>query len=508
MLFKARYQAQIETLVLVTTGLLLSVGGGMLMGAGSIPLTFVGLIALAGMVALLRPVASLYLVVVAGLVVVGIARLYFPGLEKLQWGVAGLATLLGGFGLLSHLFKPVRRLEIPPNSGVLAVLLLLICASSIVNAQSPNQFIYGFKGYFQVVGLFFAISLLGLSNKALNNLPKLLVAIAMIQLPFVLHQWFVLVPQRVRLGSGVVAEDVVAGTMGANAVGGGSNAILSILLITAISIVAAGYKRAQLKPWKAALIIVVCTVPLLLNSNRIASLYLFIVFLMIFGPAMFRRISRFFAGALLTTLLVAASIWVSLNLGSRAEEYTDWQDLVTTTIERNTAPEIGYGTMELNRLGSLTFWWNEQLARPNLQKLLFGSGPGAAREAQDSVLPVKTLASTRYAGVGIGLTGISTLLWELGIVGLLVVLALHVGAYKSAHYLVTHLGTNPYRQYIAEGFQAAIVVYALALFHKNFFVFHIAYQTLFFTVLGTLSAWHFAHHRKEANLAMEQPARA
>jgi hypothetical protein len=48
----------------------------------------------------------------------------------------------------------------------------------------------------------------------------------------------------------------------------------------------------------------------------------------------------------------------------------------------------------------------------------------------------------------------------------------------------------------------------LALFHKNFFVFHIAYQTLFFTVLGTLSAWHFAQYRREANLAMEQPARA
>ncbi len=484
-------------MALAALGLLLAVGGGLLIGAGSISLTFVGLVALAGLVALLRPVLSLYLLIAAGLVAVGIARLYFPGLEKLQWGVAGLGTLLGGFGLLSYLFKPTRTVEIPPNAGVLVIFLCLICASAVVNMQTPSQFLYGFKGYVQIFGLFFAITLLAIPNRSLNNLPKLLVAIALVQLPFVLQQWIVLVPKRVRLGSGVVAEDVVAGTMGASATGGGSNAILSILLITAISIVAAGYKRGQLRPWKAAFLIAGCTVPLLLNSNRIASMYLLIVFLMLFGPAMFRRMSRFLAGALLTGLLVAASIWVSLNLGSRAEEYTGWQDLVTTTIERNMAPEIGYGTFELNRMGSLTFWWTEQLERPNLRKVLFGHGPGAAREAQDSVLPVKTMATARYPGVGIGLTGISTLLWELGIVGLMVVLALHGNAFKSARYLVKHSRTNPYRQYVAEGLQAAIIVFSLSLFHKNFFVFHIAYQTLFFTVLGTLSVWHFKAYQAD-----------
>ncbi len=484
-------------MALTTVGLLLAVGGGLLIGAGSISLTFVGLIALAGLVALLRPVASLYLLIAAGLVAVGIARLYFPGFEKLQWGVAGLGTLLGGFGLLSYLLKPTRTVAIPPNSGILIVFLFLICASAVVNMQSPSQFLYGFKGYVQIVGLFFAITLLSIPNKSLNNLPKLLVLVALIQLPFVIQQWLVLVPQRVRLGSGVVAEDVVAGTMGASATGGGSNAILSILLITAISIVAAGYKRGLLRPVKAAFVVITCTIPLLLNSNRIASLYLLIVFLIIFGPAMFRRMSRFFAGALLTVFLVAASIWVTLNLGSRADEYAGWQDLVKITIERNMAPEIGYGTFELNRLGSLTFWWTEQFERPNLRKTIFGHGPGAAREAQDSVLPVKTMAQTRYPGVGIGLTGISTLLWELGIVGLLVVVALHINAYRSAHYLVTHSRTNPYRQYVAEGLQAAVIVFSLSLFHKNFFVFHIAYQTLFFTVLGTLSVWHFSQARSD-----------
>ncbi|HEX5787878.1 MAG TPA: hypothetical protein VFY03_06840 [Woeseiaceae bacterium] len=501
MLYKGRYNNQLESLALLAAGIVFAAGTGALAGLGSFDMTLVAVVGLAGVVALLRPVASLYLLVVGGLVVVGLARLYFPGMEKIQWGVAGLATALGGIGVLGFLFKPEPVKDIPPNSGILCVLLLLIGASALINLQSVSQFVYGFKGYAQVMGLFFALVALRVPNKSLNRLPKLLVAIALFQLPFVLHQWLVLVPQRVSLASGIVAEDVVAGTMGASATGGGSNAILSILLITAIAIVAAGYKRGQLKPWRSALICMVCSIPLFLNANRVASLYLLIAFLMIFGPALFRRASRFLAAAVLTVLIVTGTVWVNLNFGSRSAEYADWQDLVVTTVERNMAPDIGYGALELNRAGSITFWWTEQIEHPDLKNFLFGNGPGAAREATGSALPVKTLAATRYAGVGIGLTGISSLLWELGIVGLLVVVVLHVNAFRSAHYLVSSLRSNPFRQYVAEGLKVGVVLFFLCLFHKNTFVFHITYQTLVYLVFGILSAWHFHLERTQATAA-------
>jgi hypothetical protein len=490
-LYKSQYYNQIETVALAATAVVLAIGGGALMGAGSINLSLAGLVAVAGLVALLRPVLSLFVLVIAGLVIVGLVRLYMPGFEKVQWGVAGLATILGGIGLMGYLFRPEPDRELSPNTGMLVLFLVLICATALVNLQSLSQFIYGFKGYAQVVGFFFAVTLLPIAGKQINSLVKLIVVIAVIQLPFVLHQWLVLVPQRVSLGSGVVAEDVIAGTMGASATGGGSNAILSILLITAISIIAAGYKRGQLRPWKCAVIVVICMIPMTLNANRIASLYLVVVFLIIFGPVMFRRVSRFLAGGVLAAALIAASIWVSLHLSSRSEEFVNWQDLVVSTFERNTDAEIGYGAYELNRLTSITFWWSEQLKHPNVKSFLFGNGPGAAREAADSSLGVATLAGTRYGGMGIGLTGISSLLWELGVVGLAVVFALHLNAIRSAHWVASNLRDNPFRQFVAEGLRASVVVFALSLFHRNSFLFHITYQTLVYLVFGIVSVWHW-----------------
>jgi hypothetical protein len=498
LLYKSQFSNQIEALTLSATAIAVAVAGGALLGLGNLDLGLILLVSLAGLVALLHPVASLYLLIIAGLVVVGLLRLYVPGFEKVQWGVAGLATVLGAIGILGYLFKPQPGYDMPPNSGTLCVLLLFIVGTSVINLQTPAQALYGLKGYAQVIGLFFAITLLQIPNRVLNTLPKMLVVIAVIQLPFVLQQYFVLVPQRVNIGSGIVAEDVVAGTMGASLGGGGSNAILSILLIIAIAIVAAGYKRGQLRPWKCAIIAIVCAIPLFLNANRSAALYLLVVFAVVFGPSMFRRASRFFAGALLTAIIIAGSVWVNVNYSSRSDEYSTWQEFVVTSIERNTAPEIGYGSFELNRLGSLTFWWTEQFRRPDLKRFLFGNGPGAAREATDSTLPVKTLASARYSGVGIGLTGISSILWELGIVGLAVVLALHFNAYRSAQILVSHLRTNPFRQYVAEGLKTAVIIFVLCLFHRNSFVFHLTYQTLVYMVFGILSVWHFQLYRTDA----------
>jgi hypothetical protein len=497
LIFKNRFENAIEMVVLSAAALVLAAGGGLLVTIGNLDLAVIVLIVLAGMVALLRPALSLYILVCAGLLLVGFFKLYLPGMEKVQWGVAGLATILGAIGVLGVLFNPKPGLDIPPNSGMLCILLLLICMSAIVNVQSAGMFLYGFKGYAQVMGLFFAISLLALPPGIIDALPRLVIAIAVIQLPFVMHQWFVLVPARVTMGSGVVAEDVVAGTMGADVTGGGSNAVLSLLLITAISIVAAGYKRGQIKPLISALISIVCSIPLFLNANRIALLYLLLVFLIIFGPSMFRRMSRFLTSAILTAIVVSGAISVQLNYGSRSGEFVDWQDLVTKTIERNTIAEAGYGAFELNRMASITFWWSEQFRKQNPRTFLFGNGPGAAREASASSIGVNTLANTRYPGMGIGLTGISSILWELGLVGLIAVCGLFYRAFHSAHFLVTHAVDNPYRQYVAEGLQVVVIVFFISLFHKSTFVFHITYQTLLYLIFGILSVWHFSYLQRE-----------
>ena len=103
-------------------------------------------------------------------------------------------------------------------------------------------------------------------EETIDNLPRIIVWVALFQLPFVLHEYFVLVPARVGLRGGIVAEDVVAGTLGASATGGGANAVLSILLVLAMAILMALYNRGLISParlWCAAVLLLL---PIFLNA--------------------------------------------------------------------------------------------------------------------------------------------------------------------------------------------------------------------------------------------------
>ena len=481
----------LELLAFAAIAVALGLLGGMLVTAGRVDLTLVTVVGIAGLVGLFRPGLSVIAITAAALLVVGTVQLYFPQFQKIQWGVALGAGLLGTVATLGFLFTPQKKTLLPPNSAILFLFMLLICASALINSQSIGLFAFGFKGYVQVLGIFFAIAMLNTGNAAVDTLPRLLIFAAIVQLPFVLHQWLFLVPRRLDVGEGIVAEDVVAGTMGASAMGGGSNAVLSILLISSIAVMAAGYRNGRITGLKATIGSILCTIPIFLNANRIAILYLVMVFVVIFAPTMFREMSRFLAGACLAAIFVIGSVWTNLHFGSRSDDFTDWQDLVRTTIERNTQPEIGYGGFDLNRLGSITFWWQEQFEHGNLSTFLFGHGPGAAREAAGSALPVVTLAGSRYPEVGIGLTGVSSILWELGVVGLAVVFAMFASAFRSARFLTRNLKDQPVRQYVAEGLQVSILIFAVSMVHKNTFVFHLTYQALLYMILGVLAAWHY-----------------
>jgi len=473
---------------------------GLTMTSGRMDLSLVVVLAVAGTLTLLRPSVALLAALFGALILVGLVQLYAPALQRIQWAIAAATAVLGAIGMLEYLFSPRRNRPLPPTTGLVMIFLALIVASAIINTLSVSQLAYGLKGYGQVIGLIFAITLLRGTEKTTAQLPRLLVAFALLQLPFVLHQWFFIVPQRVGVGSGIVAEDVVAGTMGATLMGGGSNAVLSLLLVTAIAIISSGYRVGAIRARNAAAMVAVCALPVFLNANRVAIVYLFVVFIVVFAREIYANPKRFVIGALAVVVLVSGAIWANANLSSRIDEAPGgWRDMILTTIERNVESGYGYGEKDLNRVGSIVFWWQEHIRRPTVSSVLFGHGPGAAREASDSALPVQTLAQTKYPGVGIGLTAVSSLLWELGLVGLGLVIAILWSSYRSASFLIRSLDERDYKSWVALGLKASIIIFAISLVHKNTLVFHLTYQSLLFTVIGVLSSWHYAVLKDQAD---------
>jgi hypothetical protein len=122
---------------------------------------------------------------------------------------------------------------------------------------------------------------------------------------------------------------------------------------------------------------------------------------------------------------------------------------------------------------------------------LLGHGPGASREPDDTtMLEVNgTLAQKKYPGLRIGYTGLSTLLWDTGLIGTVCVLGMFGSAFFMAGRLAAHYRQrrDAFHTALFEGLQAAVAVLVLSLAHKNFFAVHLPYQAIVYLLIGFIA---------------------
>lgn len=477
---------------------LLVVGAGLIAGYGDVRSATVVAGSLFGLLLLAIPTLALYCAVIGSLVVVGLTQLYAPELQFIRWSVPVLASTLAGLAIVSRLHSSRIAVEgsaVSPMVWWMTAFAMLGLLSSALSEPTVSEFAFGFKGYFQVWGIFYAIALIRWREESVEGLPKILIWVALFQLPFVLHQYLVLVPSRLGLGGRVVAEDVVAGTLGASATGGGANAVLSILLITSVAILTALYKRGLISWARMAIAAVALLLPIFFSANRAAVTYIFVGYVMLFSRDILRKPLKTLFVGLIAALLFFGVLWTHATLLSRSDPDQDLRGFVSDTITRNVSTEYGHGDYELNRWTALVFWATEHRDGP-LKNVLFGHGLGASRDASDSALEVDTLAQWRYEGMGIGLTAASGVLWELGIVGFMCLMGVFWAAFGATRRLARSYYNLPRRGAVFQGLQVAIVVLFMSLFYKNSFMRHLPFQALLVTVLGYIAYWQARENRK------------
>jgi len=237
----------------------------------------------------------------------------------------------------------------------------------------------------------------------------------------------------------------------------------------------------------------------MLNSSKVALLYLPIIFAVIFYAEIVRQPLKVFLGTVLVSALLVAML-ASFTMLSRNSETTTWTDLLQQTYEGQLASTQEREDLYsgLSRWTVLTFWAQKH-RRLNPVEILIGHGPGATRVQPEGLNLAKTLAEKRYGGLAIGYTAIAALLWEIGVLGLAAVLWIFWLAFRQAGRLARYHATRDSLQSgIAYGLQASVIVLCLSLAHKDFFVFHVPYQVLLMLVLGYLAAQtNFLQHEKD-----------
>jgi len=474
------------SLVLVLAILVALFGGAIL--AVTDPLIGVLLVTmLLGLAVVIRKEFLLYFCMLIALVVSGLAQLYYPPLSFVRWIVPITASLL-----LIH-FIPAMiggRTESRSLPWLLrwAILFFFVAIfSSVLHWRGAFGFVQGAKLYFQLWGLMLGVILIAWQPTIIDRVLKALFVLALIQLPFVLHQYFFIAPEREGLWHLLIVPlDVVSGTMGAQRFGSGKNSVLSIFLISVFGVLVSLWREKAIRWWVFLGALPCLLAPLFLNESKFAIVLLLVVLGYVLRRDVYQHPLRFLIVSTVTVLLVTgllASYSLSFGKGKTITE------TVQTTIDSNTGSR-GYASLVLNRVTVISFWASQHGIN-DLAGTLVGHGLGASHESSESALAsyATTLADRRFRGYGIGLTGISSILWDTGIIGLIAILAMFASAFFSARRLSRFFVSDAWHRGVFEGMQAVILAAGLMLFHSNYFVLDPSLQSLVYFVFGYIGFW-------------------
>jgi hypothetical protein len=461
---------------------------GVVAATGDLLLIGLLLVIVVSLAVLAFPDALLWTTVVGGLVIAGLLEIYAPSLKLVRWAFAGASFLLP-FSILwrdQHLTSdaPAQTLGRQPTLIYLLAAFLLVCfLSTVLNWHGVGHALYGWKGYFEAWGLLLGLALTRQTPVFFRHAPRLLLAIAFLQLPVVAHQFLVLVPERQGI-PGVVPVDIVAGTFGGSTTGGGANSVLALYLLCVIAVLISlwhsGASRARRLPLLAAMLMP----PLFLNESKAAMVFLLVAFVLIFREDIRKRPIRFIGYALAMATLLAGLLFSYTMLSDRAVD-KDPVYYIEHAVLQNTQEGYRFAGYELNRVTSLKFW-AEQRSRYGVAELLLGHGLGESRDQQGVIdLAGDTLASVRYHGMGIGLTSVAGLLWEVGVTGTLIVIAMFFSAFGLAGRLARRTRSAWEHGWFI-GLQAVVAMIGLSLLHNQFFLFHFEYQVFVLLILGYL----------------------
>ena len=436
----------------------------------------------------------LWATLTGGLVLSGLALLYLPQFQFISWLVAGASWILV-IHIAGEQFR-IRNNAINtlyfPSLITLAVLFIIVSiVTSLLNHTSLSIITIGAKGYFQIWPLMFALAMLHWEEKTIKAIPKFALYIAALQLPFVAHEYLVLAHERLGLGSGIVSVDIVAGTFGADRFGGGANATLALFMLMVWAVVLAKWKYKLLSTAKLTIFSIAILTPLFLNESKISVIYLVIIFLILFRDEIVRRPHIFILGLSSIGLLI-----IGLLFSYVAVHVTEGKIIMASYISDSLDQNINGARIKmptyLNRTSVYAYWFKEH-GFSDLPHTFIGHGLGESRSA-GGVIDLSNLANTKYKGVGIGSVSTSAILWDTGVIGFGLIMAMFIWAWRATGRLITGFHNQPEIVSQFRGLQAIVPILILSLAHKELFILSLPTQTLILGTLGYIAYWERLMH--------------
>ena len=374
------------------------------------------------------------------LVICGLAQ-YVTGITAFLWlpFLLAIATLM-----LLPLQTRYSPLRLDYQEKVLLLLycgLLVLALLGTLLQQGGMVTIIGFKNEL-ALSLLLPCLLLGFCRESqIYRIMKLVEWVFYLQIPVVLFQVLVVVPKRVAMRGEFEKWDSVVGTFGGDPMGGGNTGALGFFCLLVMLIKLSEFRHGLISRRSVAFHILaafaICVLAEVKFVILLSPLLLAWVWL---SPSYVRGmksydLKRLLLIALAMTALVAAAVLVLAASYSSAFEGAGQQGAIELFIDslgyifdpNHINPETG----ELGRVTTL-FFWASNGDHHGLSNLLFGYGLNTTNHG--STLPGFL---NPLFNVLLDSTSLSVLLWEVGLMGTLIFIALIV--LGIAHYAASDI---------------------------------------------------------------------
>jgi hypothetical protein len=419
-------------------------------------------------------------VVVGFLLINGPLQQFAPAIGKVTWGFSALSILLIALAAV-QMTGMVRPDAMPRNNMAWFVLAFIVFAvlSSMLISTRTAELLAGFKRYFQTWGVFFALAVLPFVERDLRKILKFLLVVACLHLPFAIYQYLFLVKTGSLLSAG--SFDVVVGVFEGGAEGGGASGVMSLFLVVFVAVITRLWLLNRINMLVYLLGLVFFAAPLAMGEAKVVVVALPLALLLAMAGQYGRVRTQLAALIAIAGILALGIHYVSLNEVNGAT----WVRALDKVLAYNFG-SIGYdGTsMGLNRSTVLRHWWSQHGAA-NPEQLFFGHGLGASYFAPSSLAPGHLFF--RYPFMNINLTTLSTVLWDLGVVGLVMFLGIIVMAWRRIRIGIRAAGTH----WLGEVFRAteiSLLTCVISLPYNNSIISFGTHGTVFALTLG-ICAW-------------------
>lgn len=456
---------------------------GIIVALGSPQIDLLLLAAIFGPMLLFVPARwVLPLLIVTGFVVVGLG-MYYLRIVKLFW----VPYMLCMFLILKlpldalghHVPAAERRRPIPLFIWLLFAFFALVLISAALNRTPLINILVGGKHFLFVWAITFLTASRAIDETFLRKCWLLILAIAILQLPFTVIQHFMSIDKN---------WDAVVGTFGGDPNGGGASGMMAIFLAIACGFVVSLLKVRQISPVLGGAVLVSALVSVAMGEVKFFFVLMPMVIAVVLRRDFVRRPAMAFGIMLIGLVaLSAVALFYEDEYGgrvakSRQSETSDYLDYIFR--DESNLDFINYQTGEVSRLGAPLVWLHTA-NKDGLDKLLLGYGLTASRPSETigqgvmaKRFPFKLNTST-----------LTILLWDSGLLGLLTFCAVLVTAALRAMKLSSAEPIPPFHRACLDGCVGALVGLMASLPYNGAAIDHVSIQFFLPFVVGYVLFW-------------------